>query len=470
MIDIELVKVFVTKDHQVSIESLKKYITKKALSPAYDKEGKKELKEVANEFKAYLQKQIDDKLIDKINNLLVLDAASPLLYFSVEPTSAQTNPYTILLYGHLDKIPAAKEDLDAYTPQIIDNVLYGKGCANNGYAFFSIITAIKAIQAQETQKHPQIHVLIESSNESGSTDLKSYLDLLPIHPNMIICLDSEAPTYDNLWITTSSRGEIHFDLDAKVATRGIHCGKFGGIIPDSFMILKELFKRLETIEDQKVTYPLLEKAIPDETLATLTETATHLGKDYYKKLIPLEDNVHLLQQNTKDLYISNTYKPALFVTGQEGLPDLAHAGASLRPETKFRINIKVPPMGNVSEDCEKVKKTLTENPPFNSPITFSNSSMIQGVEFKKMPTKLFQCLKNLSSGVFNQQQPYLCSSGDTIPSALIFKESFPESTIILTGAAGITSNRYGLKENLDLKYWHAISTSLAVLISQFQDY
>lgn len=470
MIDIELVNDFVSKDQEISIESLKEYIKSKALSPAYDKEGKQELVEAANFLLAFLKKQINDELIIKVGNYTVMTDNSPLLCFSVDPIST-TETYSILLYCHLDKIPAAKEDTDAYTPKIENNILYGKGCANDGYAFFSIITAIKAIQAQTTQKHPLIHVIVESASESGSSDLNYYFNILSyIKPDMIICLDSEAPTYDNLWITTSMRGEMHFDVDVKVTTRGVHCGKFGGIIPDSFMILKELFKRLETIKENQVSYPLLEKPIPEETMTTLTETASILGDDYYKKHIPLEKDVHLLNQTTKDLYINNTYKPALFVTGQEGLPDLDHAGASLRPQTRFRINLKTPPIGDIIEDLEKVKNALTENPPFSAPLQIENDSMIQGFECKKISDKLLSSLKIISSGIFDQPQPYFCSIGDNFPYVIILKEKFPKIPIILTGAAGISSNRYGLKENLDLKYWHDITASLAVLISQYESF
>lgn len=56
---------------------------------------------------------------------------------------------TVLMYGHLDKQPPLTEGwmegTSPYDPKIIDGKLYGRGTADDGYAFFSSTLIVKAL-------------------------------------------------------------------------------------------------------------------------------------------------------------------------------------------------------------------------------------------------------------------------------------------------------------------------------------
>ena len=119
-------------------------------------------------------------------------------------------PGNVVLYGHLDKQPEMEgwaEGLGPWTPVIRDEKLYGRGGADDWYAVFASLTAINALQAQGLS-HPRCYVLIECCEESGSYDLPAYIDHLADGigtPDLVICLDSGAGNYDQLWMTTSLR-------------------------------------------------------------------------------------------------------------------------------------------------------------------------------------------------------------------------------------------------------------------------
>ena len=57
---------------------------------------------------------------------------------------------TTMMYGHIDKQPPLTdswaEDLHPYKPVIKDGKLYGRGGADDGYAFFTCISIIKVLQ------------------------------------------------------------------------------------------------------------------------------------------------------------------------------------------------------------------------------------------------------------------------------------------------------------------------------------
>ena len=77
-----------------------------------------------------------------------LPGRTPLIFMEVP---GQT-PETVLFYGHLDKQPEFtgwQQGLGPWEPVIRDGRLYGRGAADDGYAIFSSLTAIAALQAQK---------------------------------------------------------------------------------------------------------------------------------------------------------------------------------------------------------------------------------------------------------------------------------------------------------------------------------
>jgi acetylornithine deacetylase/succinyl-diaminopimelate desuccinylase-like protein len=71
---------------------------------------------------------------------------SPLVVYVVEGNGCDTN---VMLYGHLDKQPWMEpwdEGLGPIKPVIRGDFLYGRGGADDGYAVFACMLAIKNLQ------------------------------------------------------------------------------------------------------------------------------------------------------------------------------------------------------------------------------------------------------------------------------------------------------------------------------------
>ena len=149
-----------------------------------------------------------------------LPGRTPLIFIDV-PGGGDT----VLLYGHLDKQPEFTgwhEGLGPWEPVIRDGRLYGRGAADDGYAVFSSLTAIAALQAQRIP-HARCVVMIEACEESGSVDLPAHVQALAARigtPTLVVCLDAEAGDYERLWLTTSLRGNIVGTLDIQSTDRG----------------------------------------------------------------------------------------------------------------------------------------------------------------------------------------------------------------------------------------------------------
>ncbi|HEU4523235.1 MAG TPA: M20/M25/M40 family metallo-hydrolase, partial [Thermoanaerobaculia bacterium] len=209
-----------------------------------------------------------------------LEGRTPLLFMEVagDPSS------TVLMYGHLDKQPAMvgwEEGLGPWTPVLRDGKLYGRGGADDGYAVFSSIAAIRAVQQQKAP-HSRIVVIIECCEESGSFDLPAYIDLLAPRigtPRLIICLDSGCGNYEQLWMTTSLRGSVVGNLSVEVLTEGVHSGDASGIVPSSFRILRVLLDRLEDAATGHIKPEWLWVDLPKNRVEEARQAAKILGDD-----------------------------------------------------------------------------------------------------------------------------------------------------------------------------------------------
>ena len=125
--------------------------------------------------------------------------------------------------------------------------LYGRGGADDGYAIFGSLTAIRALQEQKHAARA-LRGADRGLRGIGSYDLPSYVDHLAARigkPSLVVCLDSGCGNYDQLWLTTSLRGLAGGNLTVQVLNEGVHSGDASGIVPSSFRILRQLLSRLE---------------------------------------------------------------------------------------------------------------------------------------------------------------------------------------------------------------------------------
>src|SRR5712664_2929120 len=196
-----------------------------------------------------------------------LPGRTPLLFVDVPGEL----PGCVLLYGHLDKQPEFTgwlPGLGPWTPVLRDGKLYGRGGADDGYAVFAAVSAVRAVEQQKA-KHSRIVIIIECCEESGSTDLPAYIKLLNKRigtPSLVICLDSGCGNYDQLWMTTSLRGAIVGNLTVEVLTEGVHSGDSSGIVPSSFRILRILLDRVDDSRTGKLRDPVFQVPIPPDRL------------------------------------------------------------------------------------------------------------------------------------------------------------------------------------------------------------
>lgn len=352
------------------IPQLQDYLTIPNQSPAYDPEWNtngymdQAVALVANWIRA---QDVPGLSLDVIR----LDGRTPLLFIEIPGNSDET----VLLYGHLDKQPPMQgwnEGLGPWKPVIKDGKLYGRGGADDGYAAFASLTAIKALQLQGLP-HARCVLIIEADEESGSDDLPHYIDALKDRigsPSLVICLDSGCGNYEQLWVTNSLRGLVTGTLTVSTLTEGVHSGAASGIVPSSFRILRQLLSRLEDERTGEILPRHLYVDIPDERLRQVTAAAQVLGASV-SGMYPFHAGTAPVSPDIRELLLNRTWRPQLEITGAAGLPALDQAGNVLRPVTAAKVSLRLPPLVDPHAASNFVKHLFETDPPYAARVTFA---------------------------------------------------------------------------------------------------
>jgi acetylornithine deacetylase/succinyl-diaminopimelate desuccinylase-like protein len=291
-----------------------------------------------------------------------LPGRTPLLFIDVPASGDNNGKDCVLMYGHMDKQPEFTgwaEGLSPWTPVIRNGRLYGRGGADDGYAVFGSLLALKAL-AEQKIPHARCVILIEGSEESGSPDLPPYIDALADRigePSLVVCLDAECGNYDQFWCTTSLRGNLTGTLRVDVLREGVHSGMASGIAASSMRIARQVLERVEDAATGRIKLDALHANIPEDRLQQAQAAAKTLGTEVYRKL-PMVEGMQPMDKDPAELLLNSTWRPTLSTTGVDGIPSLPNAGNVLRPYTAFKLSFRIPPGVDPERAGNAIKETL----------------------------------------------------------------------------------------------------------------
>ena len=460
------------------LSELKKYIEVPAKSPAFDADwaAHGHIDTVLRQAADWVQAQ---KVPGLQLEIIRLPGRTPVLFFEIDATrpAGEGSGQTVLMYGHLDKQPEFngwRKDLGPWTPVYEDGKLYGRGGADDGYAVYASIAAVQALKNQNTP-HPRIVGLIETCEESGSFDLLPYVDALRTRlgdVGLVICLDSGAGNYDQLWLTTSLRGMASGTLKVEILTEGIHSGDASGLVPSSFRIMRMVLDRLEDSASGRLLPASFHCEVPAERLAQAKATAAILGDEVYKRFpwahYDCGGSTTFALPTTTDpvqALLNRTWTPTLSVTGAEGFPSLKDAGNVLRPYTAFKLSLRLPPLVDAAQAVADMKALLEDNAPYQAKVTFESNGGATGWNAPDTLPWFEQALNTSSQAHFGAPVGYI-GQGGTIPLMNMLSAGFPKAQMMVCGVLGPKSNAHGPNEFLHVPYARKLTAAVAEVMAR----
>lgn len=393
-----------------------------------------------------------------------LEGRTPLLLLDIPGDCDDV----VLLYGHLDKQPEMTgwdSDLGPWRPVLRGDRLYGRGGADDGYACFASVAAIMALKEQGIA-HARCVVLIEACEESGSYDLPYYVDHLSERigqPSLVVCLDSGCGNYDQIWLTTSLRGLTGGDLRVEVLTEGVHSGDASGVVPSSFRILRAVLSRLEDERTGRIRLDEFHVEIPAERIEQARTAAGFLDEQVWTKF-PFLDGMCPMHDDMAELILNRTWRPALSVTGVDGMPALDSAGNVLRPHTAVKLSLRLPPTLDANAAGERLKRVLEEQPPYGAKVTFRLEKAGSGWHAPALAPWLASSVDEASRTYFGPP-PAFMGEGGSIPFMGMLGAKFPGAQFLITGVLGPHSNAHGPNEFLHIPTGKKLTACVAKVIA-----
>ena len=374
----------------------------------------------------------------------------------------------VLMYGHLDKQPEFtgwSDGLEPWTPVLRDGKLYGRGGADDGYALFASLTALRTLQEQRVP-HARAVILIEASEESGSPDLPQHMTALGDRigsPTLVVCLDAECGNYEQLWATTSLRGNLIATLQAEVLTEGVHSGTASGVVPSSFRVLREILARIEDASSGAILIEDLNVLIPPDRRTQARAAADVLGTSVFEKF-PMPPGMRPVSNDPYELLLNNTWRPTLSVTGADGLPATRSAGNVLRPATTLKLSFRLPPTMDAVKASNAVRGALERDPPYGSRVTVKIESAMAGWNAPAVAPWLEDSMQRASREFFGRDAMYM-GTGGSIPFMGMLGERFPGTQFLITGVLGPKSNAHGPNEFLHIETGKRLTACVARVLA-----
>jgi acetylornithine deacetylase/succinyl-diaminopimelate desuccinylase-like protein len=446
------------------LPTLSDYIRIPAKSPSFDPEWVENgfIEQAVSLLRGWAQEKLPH-LPGATLEVVRLPGLTPVLLIEV-PGEGEDR---VLLYGHLDKQPEMNgwwEGFGPWDPVIKDGRLYGRGGADDGYAMFGALAALLALR-RDGVPHAPCTVLIEASEESGSTDLPAYMEHLADRigsPSLVVCLDSGCGDYERLWLTTSLRGMASGELRVDVLEEGVHSGDASGIVPSSFRILRSLLSRIEDQETGGVD-PDFSTGIPKERLEQARQAARVLDEMVWRKF-PFVKGMGPAQDDKVELILDRTWRAKLAVIGAEGLPTLPDAGNVLRPYTALKLSLRLSPTFDADSAGALLKEKMERNPPYGAKVSFELEQVATGWNAPPTAPWLLKSIEEASAEAWGNP-PAMMGEGGSIPCMWMLGDRFPDAQFMVTGVLGPNSNAHGPNEFLDIATGKRVTLAVAKVLA-----
>ncbi|HEX9235039.1 MAG TPA: M20/M25/M40 family metallo-hydrolase, partial [Actinomycetota bacterium] len=236
-------------------------------------------------------------------------------------------------------------------------------------------------------------------------------------------------------LTVSLRGIVACFVEVRTLDHAVHSGEFGGPIPDA---LTALVKTLATLHDEegRVALPGLASGPADPLDLTEEELRGWAG---------VRPTVRLIGEGslTERLWM----RPAISILGIDA-PRTPEASNQLVPFARAKVSMRIPPGQDPDEAMDILVKHVESNVPWGAEVTVvpegSGAPYALGSE-----GPVYDAMRRAMAEAFGRT-PVDMGAGGSIPFVAEFARTFPNATLMLTGAGDPRCNAHSEDESVDL--------------------
>ena len=204
-------------------------------------------------------------------------------------------------------------------------------------------------------------------------------------------------------------------------------------------------------------------AIPVERVEQTKRAAEILGDIVITKY-PFAGSTQPMVADRGEALLNRTWRPALSITGAEGLPPNDNAGNVLRPKTSLKLSLRLPPTVDAAQAVRTLKRVLEADPPHGATVHFEVEEGATGWNAPPAAPWLTRAVSEASVQFYGKPSGAM-GEGGTIPFMAMLGKHFPAAQFLITGVLGPHSNAHGPNEFLHVPYAKKLTACVASVIA-----
>ena len=418
--------------YQSYVTLLKEFIRFKSVST--DPTFEKDVAKTADFLHSTLSEAgFDSEVITGYDNPLVLAR------YEVDPKAQ-----TVMVYGHYDVQPAAKEDgWDSDPFELIerDGCLIARGAIDNkGQVMIHIATVIDLIKKKALKYN--VIFFVEGNEETGSPHLESFVREFSekLTSDYIIVSDGEIVGEHPL-IEVGFRGVMNATLTMKTSHTELHSGLVGGSVPNAAHEMSSFLAGLHK-DLNKVQIP----GFYDEVVEPTPEQVKN------NKNIPFDEKgyaritgtKHSFTESNYDIYTQTGLRPSVEVTGvHSGYTEIGYKNG-VPPMALAKFNFRFVANQDPEDIAQKFEKYIGEVVPDYVDWELEIDESAKPV-FIDISDPIFDTTRRLLTDIYNQEVFYKYVGG-SIPIIGTFQEILDVPQLLIP-LANEDCNMHGVDEN-----------------------
>jgi acetylornithine deacetylase/succinyl-diaminopimelate desuccinylase-like protein len=358
---------------------------------------------------------------------------------------------TVLLYAHHDVQPPMREALwntKPFEASLQGDRLYGRGTSDDKAGIVTHLAALEQVRAWKGNEGPNLKFLIEGEEESGSAGFETILtknaELLKCDAVIVADLGNFAKGTPS--ITTTLRGMSAVNVEIRAVKAPLHSGSWSGPIPDPGQVLCRMISSM-TDGKGNILIPHFEDTLVPPTEAEL-ESYKSLGmtEKIFRNDGGILDRVQL-KVPENEILLSLWRRPSIVVTAME-VGSRLNAGNVLQDTAFARIGIRLAPGMDANIATQQVVEFLQEKVPYGLECNITTEDGANPfVTDTSHP--FFKKMSESMSIAYNAKTKFI-GCGASIPGAELFRNTFGNIPILLTGLEDPECNAHGENESLYL--------------------
>jgi acetylornithine deacetylase/succinyl-diaminopimelate desuccinylase-like protein/SAM-dependent methyltransferase len=243
-------------------------------------------------------------------------------------TESPADAFGVLVYGHYDVFPADEPEwrTPPFEPRVEGDRMWGRGTGDNKGQILTYVHAFEALADLDLLPPMKVTFLVEGEEEVGSPTLPEFVRRHRDRLQADLCLYSDGPMYpgDRPVLLFGVRGAVGIELVARGATRNVHSGNFGGVVPAPAL---ELCRTLASLVDEegRLTFDGADHGVAESTEADRAALAQlPLDLDAFRGELGVDP---VSGPDPADFYERLLCRPNLNVAGLSS----GHAGPRFKP-------------------------------------------------------------------------------------------------------------------------------------------